>query len=561
MKAYDTIVIGCGGVGAAALYHLARSGRRVLGLDRFLPGHGRGSSHGDTRVIRLSYMEHPDYVPLLRRAYTLWEELEARAGRTLYHEVGLLQVGPPDGHVVPGVLASARLHRLDVEELTPAAARARFPGLNVPEGQRAVFERRAGYLDVEDCVRAHADLAVQAGAELEIGPAVRSWRDLGTGVEVVTERSTYHADTVVITAGSWAGQLLGDLGVPLPVKRKPLFWFPTTTPALQETQGCPCYLFEDPAGFFYGFPVRPGETAIKLAEHTGGRFVDDPLDVDRSLDAEEAGRVAEFHARTLVGVSREVARHAVCLYTMSPDENFIVDRHPEYPRAVFAAGLSGHGFKFASVLGEVLAGLASGEAPSSPIGFLALARLRPKEAPVNHNPADNVAAKKILDEGIAYFKKGKTREAVSKLLEVVARFPQSDVADNAHYNLGQIYERQGLREKAHNEYEAVVLFYPDSDAAQFAKDRLQALEEAADPAAQVFRQAQELYRAKRYAEAIARYEDLLARFPKSTLYDNALLGLGMLHRFHGDPQRASELFHRLRTQYPDSDATHLLDRE
>lgn len=174
---------------------------------------------------------------------------------------------------------------------------------------------------------------------------------------------------------------------------------------------------------------------------------------------------------------------------------------------------------------------------------------------------DDAAAKKLLDEGIGHFKKGKVKEAVSRLLEVVARYPQSDVADNAHYNLGMIYERQGLKEKAHNEYDAVVRFYPDSDAAGFARDALEGLEQAADPASSLFRQAQELYRAKKFKDAMQSYEDLLSRFPKSTLYDNALLGLGMLHRFHGDPARASELFEILRTQFPDSDAAMLLERE
>lgn len=375
MSAYDTIVIGCGGVGAAALYHLARSGKRVLGLDRYLPGHDRGSSHGDTRVIRLAYMEHPDYVPLLRRAYHLWSELEAAAGRRLYHEVGLLQVGPEQGSVVQGVLRSARLHDLEVEEFGAKSAQARWPGLVLDPDARGVFERRAGYLEVEECVRAHAGLAVQSGAHLAIGPAVLSWRALASGVEVVTERETYRADSLVISAGAWASALLSDLGVRFEVKRKPLFWFASQEPRLAETAGAPCYLYETLAGIFYGFPIRPGETAIKVAEHTGGRFVDDPLKVDRALDRAERDRVADFVTKALPGVSREVTRHAVCLYTMSPDENFVVDRHPEHPQVVFAAGLSGHGFKFTSVLGEVVARLASDEPATAPVEFLALERL------------------------------------------------------------------------------------------------------------------------------------------------------------------------------------------
>jgi outer membrane protein assembly factor BamD (BamD/ComL family) len=393
-------------------------------------------------------------------------------------------------------------------------------------------------------------------------------------VEVKTERETYHATALVITPGAWAGHLLADLDVPFVVKRKPVFWFRATDRALARESGCPVYLFETPAGVFYGFPTLPGTDALKVAEHTGGHAVADPLTVDRKLDLEDRRRVAAFLSEHLRGTSPEVVRHSVCLYTMSPDEHFVVDRHPAHPQVVFTCGLSGHGFKFTSVLGETMAALASGESSPSPIEFLSLARLRPAAPPPADAPAsaleggtsvtdrksDDIAAKKLLDDGLAQYRKGDMREAVSRLLEVVARYPQSDVADNAHYNLGMIYEKLGLLEKAHNEYESVVLFYPDSDAASFARDRLEALLENADPAAGLFRQAQELYRRGRFGDAIHHYEELITRFPQSVLVDNAILGLGMLHRYHGDPERAAELFRMLRERFPHSDAARLLER-
>lgn len=371
MSALDAIVLGAGGVGAAALYHLAKRGRRVLGVDRFLPGHARGSSHGETRVIRLAYFEHPDYVPLLRRSYELWEELEERCGRTLYHETGLVEIGPKDGVVVPGVLASARLHGLAVEELSRAECHRRFPGLAIPDGSEAVFERRAGYLEVEECVRAHASAAVELGAQLAIGPAVQSWRALpGGGVEVVTDRGRHTADTLVIAPGAWAGSLLPGVSVPFAVRRKPLFWFTCEDPRLAESAGCPVYLYETPAGVYYGFPSRTGSGTIKVAEHSGGEPVADPVDVDRSVHADDEARVRTFLKAHLPSVTGARTGHAVCLYTLTPDENFVVDRHPGAPGVVFAAGLSGHGFKFTSVLGEVLADLAMGVEPGTPIAFL-----------------------------------------------------------------------------------------------------------------------------------------------------------------------------------------------
>jgi monomeric sarcosine oxidase len=373
MPGLDCIVLGTGGVGSAALHHLARRGARALGIDRFAPGHDRGSSHGETRIIRLAYFEHPDYVPLLRRAYELWQELEERCGGKLYHETGLLQVGPPGGTVVPGVLASARQHALEVEPLAPPEAERRFPGFRIPDDMSAVFERRAGYLRVEDCVRAHAAQAVRLGARLATGETVLGWRADGAGVAVETDRATHRAARLVVAAGAWSGDLLADLGVRLEVRRKTLLWYPTRSARQREEHGGPGFFYETSRGLFYGFPEIGGE--LKVAEHSGGESVADPLGVDRSLRPSDREPVEAFLRRYVPGVSSgDCLRHAVCLYTMSPDEHFVVDRHPGHPQVSFASGLSGHGFKFTSVLGEILAGLALDGRSALPIGFLSCDR-------------------------------------------------------------------------------------------------------------------------------------------------------------------------------------------
>ncbi len=359
MEHYEAIVLGVGGVGSAALFHLARAGRKVLGLDRFAPGHDRGSSHGETRIIRLAYFEGAGYVPLLRRAYDLWAELEELAGEELYREVGLLEVGPPDGVVVPGVLRSAAEHGLEVEALDAAAVKERFGGaFALPEGAAAAFERRAGYLRVEACVAAHVLLARARGAELRVGEAVTGWRPDGEGVVVTTEAAEYAADRLVITAGAWAGQVLADLGLPLQGVRKPLLWFAADDPRYAADRGCPGYFYETPQGHFYGFPAVDG--ALKVAEHSGGEPVEDPLQVDRALRPSDEAPVAAFVRAHLPGVSERRLRHAVCLYTRTPDEHFVVDRHPRHPQVAFVAGLSGHGFKMASALGEAIAALEPG---------------------------------------------------------------------------------------------------------------------------------------------------------------------------------------------------------
>src|SRR3954468_4708101 len=376
MTHYDAIVLGTGGVGSAAAFHLARRGARVLGLDRFPGGHDRGSSHGQTRIIRQAYFEHADYVPLLRRAYELWAELEALVHEQLFHQVGLLQIGPAEGYVIGGVLKAAQQHGLAVEELSPDRSQARFPGFRVPFGMVGVFEKVAGYLHVERCVLAHLSAAKKHGTELKTGVAVQSWEADDQRATVTTDQGVFTADKLVITAGAWAPQLLADLGIKMTVRRKHLHWLECDNPVYRGPQA-PTFFYELPHGLFYGFPAID-EWGVKVAEHSGGGEVADPLTDPRPWEEQDLARVRGFVAANLPGVSQSarLTRHEVCFYTMSPDEQFIIDQHPQHKNVVFAAGLSGHGFKFSSVLGEVMADLALTAESKLPIGFLSSRRLR-----------------------------------------------------------------------------------------------------------------------------------------------------------------------------------------
>ncbi len=370
---YDVIVAGTGAVGSAALWQAAERGLKVLGLDRFPPGHDRGSSHGRTRIIRQAYFEHSDYVPLLLRAYQLWAELERIQGESLLRQTGLLQVGPANGIVVQGVLASAQRHGLQVESLSTDECRRCFPAFAAPDGHQGVFEPRAGYLHVESCVIAQSETAARLGATLRTGESVCDWRRETNHIVVRTEKQEYAAARLIVTAGAWAGQLLADLGIPLVVRRKPVFWFAAEDDSYDVDRGCPTYLFETPSGVFYGFP-RLDEHGVKVAQHTGGETVNDPLAVDRAERDADRACLQGFIAAHLPRLSARVLGHSVCMYTMSPDEHFIVDRHPACSSVVFAAGLSGHGFKFAPVLGQALVELAIDGRSALPVGFLSLDR-------------------------------------------------------------------------------------------------------------------------------------------------------------------------------------------
>ncbi len=387
MQHLDVIVLGVGGVGSAVLDQLAQRGVRAVGIDRFQPPHDRGSTHGQTRVIRQAYFEHPGYVPLLAESYQLWRSLEQRTGKSLFQQVGLIEIGPADGVVVPGVLRAAAEHSLTVHSLTAKEIVGCWPGLRAAADVTGVFEPAAGYLLVEDCVTAHLAAAQAAGAKLIVDTVAHGWTATEREVRLQTDRGEFVADRLVITAGPWAAQVLNDVNIPLTVRRKSLFWFAADKSEYDTSADFPVFLFEVPNGsttsteeysmnsVFYGFP-KIDDRGVKFAEHSGGRTVEDPLDVDRAIDLNELERLNDVRSKWLPGVSDRVTDHAVCLYTMSPDEHFIVDRHPEYANVVFAAGLSGHGFKFAPALGKGLADLAMNGRTELPIGFLSLERFR-----------------------------------------------------------------------------------------------------------------------------------------------------------------------------------------
>ncbi len=370
---FDVIVLGLGGMGAATVFECAQRGQRVLGIEQFPLVHDRGSSHGQTRVIRQAYYEHPDYVPLLRRAYDRWYDLEQRCGSRLFVECGVLSLSPPGGEVVAGVTQAARAHGLPIETLSHADIQQRFPEFRVPSDYVGAFEPNAGYLYIEECVGAHLDAARAAGALLHSEERVIRWKATGSGIEVETTHGRYSADRLIITAGPWAGRELQELGLPLEVLRKPLLWFDVAEPVRLRRDRFPIYMVESPGGFYYGFPVTDSR-GHKLARHDGGLLVADPLNPHREPIPEDESDCRNFLETYIPAAAGRLLHHAVCMYTVTPDRHFILDVHPEHPRVVLGAGFSGHGYKFASVIGEVLADLSESGQSQLPINRFRLDR-------------------------------------------------------------------------------------------------------------------------------------------------------------------------------------------
>ncbi|MEX2110200.1 MAG: N-methyl-L-tryptophan oxidase [Gemmatimonadaceae bacterium] len=355
---YNAIVLGLGAMGSATLYHLAQRGWRVLGLEQYKHGHSLGSSHGDSRIIRELYFEHPLYVPLVQRAYELWNDLEERSATNLLTITGGLMIGPPNGSVVTGTLRSAARHGLPQEVLSPDQTRARYPAFHLADNLVAAVDPRAGHLDPEACNKAHLDAARNAGAEAHFEEPVLEWKADGEGTRVKTPVSSYSADWLVVAAGGWSGKLLHDIELRLTVERQAVFWLdPRSEPALYDRSRFPIYAYEyKPGSICYGFPRLP--RGVKASVMHGGETSDDPATIRRTIDESDVKPLRAALRPVLPELSAAPIRETgTCLFTNTPDHDFIVDFHPLHPQVLISSPCSGHGFKFASVIGEIQAEL------------------------------------------------------------------------------------------------------------------------------------------------------------------------------------------------------------
>jgi sarcosine oxidase len=374
---HDVIVAGLGGMGSAAAYELAGRGKKVLGLERFSPAHDRGSSHGRSRIIRQAYFEGPEYVPLLLRAYELWEQLERETGQELMTLTGGLMIGREDGDLVSGSVASADEHDLPYELLDVGELRRRFPTYAPGPDTVALYEERAGFVRPEETVKAHLDLAGSSGADLRFEEPVLSWEATDGGVRVETPESVYEAERFVISPGAWAPRLLASLGIPLEVTRQVMFWFePTNGPEPFLPAQFPIFIWEpDDGNMFYGFPAQDDDRGVKAAFFRAGGTPTDPDTIDREVREEEADFLRGYLAEHVPELAGRCLDARACMYTNTPDEHFVISLHPEHPQVAVACGFSGHGYKFCSVVGEILADLATEGSTPHPIDLFSPARL------------------------------------------------------------------------------------------------------------------------------------------------------------------------------------------
>ena len=359
MRPYDVAIIGLGAMGSASAWQLSKRGRRVVGFDRFHPPHAMGSSTGKTRIIREAYWESPFYVPIVRRAYELWDELEQRSGMHLLTRTGGLVLGDPGGPLVSGAVLSASAHDVPFEELTAAQVRTRYPAFRPRDGLVGIVEPRAGVLIPEDSIAAMLEQAASGGAELHYDEPVFDWSADGDGYVLRTGKGTYRASQVILSAGAWMATDLPGIALPLTVARQLLFWFePSGGRAMFAPDRFPIWLWDtDDGRAFYGFPDF-GD-GPKAARHHGGP--DTTADtVRREILPEEASEVQEFMRWAMPDHHGPVISSGVCMYTNTPDEHFLIDRHPEHRGVLLASPCSGHGFKFSAAIGEALADMVDG---------------------------------------------------------------------------------------------------------------------------------------------------------------------------------------------------------
>ncbi|MGH2532526.1 MAG: N-methyl-L-tryptophan oxidase [Thermomicrobiales bacterium] len=373
MMHFSTIVIGGGTMGSGAAWELGKRGEKALVLEQFGHVHAMGSHGGLTRIIRHAYAEGADYIPLVRRADDLWVALEEAAGVKVLHRVGGLELAVPGHGHAERARDNAALHGVAFEWLDAAELMRRWPVYRVPEDWAAGYGPDSGFIDVERGLRALAARARAHGIEIREHEPVRSWGATDSGAWVETDQGRYTADRLIVTAGAWAGQMLADLGLPLTVRRKTIHWVEVAQPESFAPERFPVFIADSAAGELYGLPIF-GRDGLKIGRHDGGD-VTTPETVDREVAPKEAAGALGPARQIFPAITGKVLSSAVCLYTLTPDGDFVIDRHPAWPHVVIAAGFSGHGFKFAPAIGEHLVDMAF-HTDAMPFPMLALNRLK-----------------------------------------------------------------------------------------------------------------------------------------------------------------------------------------
>ena len=377
-KRYDAIVVGAGAMGSATAYHLARRGKRVLGLEKFGIPHAMGSSHGHTRIIRLAYYEDPSYVLLLRRAYELWREIQQLAGERLLHTIGSVDAGPEDSWVFKGAWKSARLHDLPHEVLTGSELHRRYPGYHLPPEHLALVQPDGGFLAPERCIVSYVMAAQSLGAEIHGHEEVLEWEPLEGGVRVRTERDTYEADKLIFTAGAWNQNLLDVLDGLATPERQVLAWLQPTRPERFRPDTFPVFNLLVDEGRFYGFPVF-GVPGFKFGKYFHLEEQGDADELDREVHGYDERVLREFAERYFPEGCGPTMSLQTCMFTNTPDHHFVLDLHPDYDQVSIASACSGHGFKFASVIGEIMADLSTTGVTRHNVDFFRLDRFHRRD--------------------------------------------------------------------------------------------------------------------------------------------------------------------------------------
>ncbi len=379
---YDVIIIGVGSMGVSTCYWLAKRGYKVLGLDQFDIPHEQGSHTGQSRIIRKAYFEHYDYVPLLNKAYENWKELEALTGTQLYFPTGLVYFGQSNNTVIKGVKESAILHQIEIDKLTRKQTELSFPQFTLPENFETIYEPDAGFITPEKAIQLYKEEAMKVGADIRTNEIVLSWEKENGIIKIVTNKNTYYSKKLIITAGAWSAKMLPLLKTELTVTRQTIAWVQPNNQDSFSLGNFPCWMLEEEGrGCYYGFPILPadnfdGPVGMKLAHHYSGQTTD-PDYVNRQINKEDEEDINYVLEKYWPAANAKIIAWKTCLYTTTKDENFIIDHLPGYDGDVtIACGFSGHGFKFVSVIGEILGDLAIEGKTNMPIDFLSLKRFQ-----------------------------------------------------------------------------------------------------------------------------------------------------------------------------------------